>query len=760
MSNRVLICGMAVLSLALPSCTRDTAATQQEHMRKGAALIAAGNVDAAIIEYRHAVRLSPRDAEARTALGRAFLSAGDRRRAVDEFVRAADLQPDSDEAQLRAGNALLVAGRYPDAAGRADRVLARDEAHPQALLLKGYALAGLQQIETAVEIIEKTLESGRADRSAASALAMLELTRGNAAAARDLFERAARAAPEAVGPQLALAQVYWASGDIAKAEAVFRAALALDPAGPMTNRAFAAFLIAAKRASEAEPFLKTWVARSDDVSAGLVLADFYAALSRRDDALAALNTVRQTPGPAALAATLRVVSLEHTGGRRAEAHSQLDTLIAANPQHVPAQLLKARFLLDEGRATEALPVAQRVISRRPEDAVAQYTLGLIYRALGNDQAATDAFTEALKANPNAADAQVELADLRLRAGRVDDAVSLAGTAAAARPSDREAQLILVRSLIAKGDGPRATAAAEALVSAHGNWPPAHVAYGLVNLRRRNFAVAEQSFLRALAAEPDAVDALQGLVSVKVATGRMSEGRDVLLQAVKRRPRSADVAVLVAELDLAERRMSAAEQGFLHALELEPTHLNAFSRLAQLYSSQRRLDEAQTKYEEIARNVPHHVIAHTMVGLLLQLKGRADEARTRYEKVLEIAPRSAVAANNLAWLLADQGVELDRALELAQTATRELPDSIEVADTLGWVHLKAQRSSQAITAFTRATAKEPQNPTYQYHLGLAYLQAYDWLRARTALETALQQPGFVEAEAARKALLSIPPTPSQ
>ena len=49
-------------------------------------------------------------------------------------------------------------------------------------------------------------------------------------------------------------------------------------------------------------------------------------------------------------------------------------------------------------------------------------------------------------------------------------------------------------------------------------------------------------------------------------------------------------------------------------------------------------------------------------------------------------------------------------------------------------------------------KEPQNPSFQYHLGMAYFATGDRPRAKEALEKALRlKPDFVEAGDARKIL---------
>ena len=57
--------------------------------------------------------------------------------------------------------------------------------------------------------------------------------------------------------------------------------------------------------------------------------------------------------------------------------------------------------------------------------------------------------------------------------------------------------------------------------------------------------------------------------------------------------------------------------------------------------------------------------------------------------MEADPRAAVAANNLAWMYASRGEQLDRALQLAQAAKAELPDDAAVSDTLAYVYIKKQ-----------------------------------------------------------------------
>jgi Flp pilus assembly protein TadD len=144
----------------------------------------------------------------------------------------------------------------------------------------------------------------------------------------------------------------------------------------------------------------------------------------------------------------------------------------------------------------------------------------------------------------------------------------------------------------------------------------------------------------------------------------------------------------------------------------------------------------------------------MIGMIHEARSEHDTARKQYEAVLADHPRSGVAANNLAWIYAENG-RLDDAVRLATIARDELRRRPEPEDTLGWALLKKGSTQEAIAAFERAVDQAPDNPTYLYHLGLAYAKANHAAGARKALNKALALkadfPGAADARATLAAL---------
>src|SRR6185295_5834498 len=101
-----------------------------------------------------------------------------------------------------------------------------------------------------------------------------------------------------------------------------------------------------------------------------------------------------------------------------------------------------------------------------------------------------------------------------------------------------------------------------------------------------------------------------------------------------------------------------------------------------------------------------VAAHTLAAAILDVQGKHAESQQRYEHVIDIDPDAVVAANNLAWMYATTGGNLDRALQLAQAATAKMPNDPEVQDTLGWIYLRKNLLKMAVDALEISVANDP------------------------------------------------------
>ena len=756
MSTRVrFLLSVFVLALGLcgVACKQDPKVARQRYMDSADKFVKSGKYAEAIVEYKNALQQDPLSGEAYAKLADAYLATQDLSNALGAFVRAADLLPDDVQIQMKAGSLLLLGGRFDDARARAAKVIEKDSRNIEAQVLLANALAGLRDVEGALAQIEDALRVDPNRSGTYTSLGSLELSRGQRDTAEAAFKKAVELEPRSLQANLALANFYWLTGQPARAEESLKRALDLDPLHPLTNRALASFYMANGRPADAEKPLKTVAEVSKSPASVLTLADYYLGVGNDAAVRATLEPLLKDP-KSFNEATARLAALDFRSGKRDTAYRGVDGVLAKDKTNLDGLLLKTSFLLADRKLDEALQSATTATERHPDSSSAFFTLGRVQAARKQPDEATAAFQEVLRLNPQATEAKIALSQLSLSQGRPEASVAFAREALADKPNNADAQLALVRALVTNGELDRAEAELKRLNSRFPDSAAVHTQMGMLLGRKQQSAAARTEFDRALKLEPGNVEALSGLVTLDLASKDFKSAQARVDAQIAVRPTSGLMA-LGARAYAAGGDLSKAETYLRRAIELDSRDLAAYSGLGQLYLAQKKLDQARKEFEALAAREPRSVAALTMVGIILQAQGDAKGARERFERVVEIDPQAAVAANNLAWMYAESGGNLDKALQLAQAAHKQLPDLPEVNDTLGFVYYKKNLAALAIPPFKVSVEKNPGNPVYHYHLGLAYASAGDSARAKQSLTRALAlQPNFEGADETRRLLNSI------
>jgi len=155
-------------------------------------------------------------------------------------------------------------------------------------------------------------------------------------------------------------------------------------------------------------------------------------------------------------------------------------------------------------------------------------------------------------------------------------------------------------------------------------------------------------------------------------------------------------------------------------------------------------------QRAARAAPSNAQILYMAARMQLDQGQRAEAEAGFQRVLRILPDHVAALNDLAWLLAEDGRELERAESLALRAVRHGRQAATL-DTLGTVRRKLGHTEAARKAFEKALEEDPDYASARYHLGLVLAELGEAEQAKAALRQALTEPGFAEASQARTAL---------
>jgi putative PEP-CTERM system TPR-repeat lipoprotein len=722
------------LAILLAACSSPEAQKKQ-HFEQGNKYAAEKRDDFAVIEYANAVRIDSKFGEARLKLAETYERMNNLRAAIPEFIRAADALPDNRDVQIKASQLLILVGRFEDAKARTTALLAKNPKDVDALLLRANALAALKDPSGAIEEVEEALRVEPTESRALVSLGAIRMQSGQKGEAEAAFKQAITLQPGSVEARIAYANFLWSTAQPTDAEREIKQALTLQPRHLLANRMLAALYQATNRLGEAEPPLKLVAEVSAAPGAKFELAQFYAATRRPDQATKILSGLAAGKDTFARAETM-LAAIEYEGGRKQQAMARLNKVLERAPRDTAALVMKARWLTSDQKLDEAVDAAKAAVAAEPRSAMAQYTLGVVHTLRGDTSEAVKYYTEALRLNPRFRSAQIQLSRINLARGDREAAFRFAQEAQVGS-ANVDAGVALVRSLIAKGDLTRAEAEVKELLRTWPNTSSVHAVNGTLRAMRKDNAGSRAAFTKALELAPDNIDALGGLIAVDLNEKRFTDAAAKIEAELAKQPDRPDLLSLAAAVYDRAGQKDRAEQALRHAVTANPQFVSGYALLAQLYLNQKRLDEARGEFETILKRDPKAVGARTMVGIILEAQGKRDEAKRWYETTVADLPSAAIAANNLAFMYADEGKNLDVALSLASNAKKQLQDSAEVDDTLGWIYYKKDLPSLAVAPLEESLKKKPTSATILYHVGVTYAKLGDKAKSRDALERALK-----------------------
>ena len=204
-----------------------------------------------------------------------------------------------------------------------------------------------------------------------------------------------------------------------------------------------------------------------------------------------------------------------------------------------------------------------------------------------------------------------------------------------------------------------------LMAAAGRMPRVQTLAGLITVRQGDRVAARKFFEQALGLDPADNEAIDALVALDLEAGRRDEARRRVEARLAAAPRDPAAIAMAARMYDGLGMPAEAEAAWKQLLQIDASSVSAYEALARLYLQQHRHDQALAECDRILQRQPQSVAAHTLAGLILEGMGRQAEAEKRYLKALEIDPHAAMAANNLAWMYAEGGTNLETAMQLAR-----------------------------------------------------------------------------------------------
>jgi len=752
------------LCALLSGCSRNPDVRKHKYFESGEKYFAEGRYREAAIQYRNAVQIDGRYADAHYKLSQAYLKLSDVNLAFQELNRTVELSPENYRAHTDLAN-LLVTVRNADGSVSQDML---KQAKPHLDVLKekqpnnpetheawanyysaqNNLTAAMQEMEQAIK-----LDPGRSESYLL--LALLQLRANMADPAEANFKKAVQADPKAMNAQLALGGFYQSHNRLAAAEQQFRHAIEIDPQDPTPRAALVRLLMQQGRRDDAEAFLKQ---TKKDISGKpegyAMLGDFYFAYNDFDKALSEYKSL-YNDHPKEGRIKKNYIQILISKDQLDEAATLTNEILKATPHDVDALVFKGELQRLKNDAAGAVDTLQSALKNDPENPVAHYQLGLAYWQQHDARRAESEWREAVRLKPDMTEAQRQIAGLEISRGEVDAVLQTANQIIQAQPYAPDGYLIRSLAELAKQRYAEAQKDADEANQRAPQAPWPFFQLGNIQLAQKHFADAEKFYRQALEKDPSSSEALGGLMNTFVAQKQYDKAIDAANAQIAKSPNNSNFYDLLGTALFQGRKdYTGAEAALRKAADLDKNNVDALEKLGRVQIEQGAVDRALPIYLQAAKDNPREVRFFILAGELYEAKQDWDNAKAMYQQALSVSPENPVAANNLAYVLLEHGGNIDVAMDMAQTARRGTPNSANAADTLGYAYYRKGIYTSAISQFQEALrliqkAGAPDDAVVHYHLGLAYQKANQVSLARQQFEKAVKlKPDHADA---RKAL---------
>jgi len=492
----------------------------------------------------------------------------------------------------------------------------------------------------------------------------------------------------------------------------------------------------------------------ENVEAHRLYVRFLDSLGSRGKALAHLEaSADQGIEPAVLLDEAVRLSLENA--EVGQARRFVERLKLEHPDHVHTLLANSRMAVatrDFGTAVELLGRVNEI----GESAESQRLLGMAEFGSARLAEAQRAVGRSLELEPAYPAALALQARIHYRGGGWAGVLeSLRRLRAAGARLGVQERLLAAQSLYELGRNRAGRALLDQVLKADPPPDSAVVAFAR-NEFRRDPETAERLLDEALARRPDSVALLTSATVLDLRSGEIDRALGRLDRGLEKNPNVPILLALRAQILLRAGKLDQAERDARQAFERRPEMPGILELLLAIYREQGRVDVAieQLEASESAGLLRPH--DRVLLGRLHLGSGNTDRAAKLYEAALAEDPDLAGAKNDLAFLLAREGGDLDRALQLAQEARQVLGEEPAVIDTLGYVMLRRGLAGPAAEQFGSAIrlAEERGGASagLLYHMGLALRALGQEGAAAERFERALSiDPEFSDAQDAQRQL---------
>ena len=398
-------------------------------------------------------------------------------------------------------------------------------------------------------------------------------------------------------------------------------------------------------------------------------------------------------------------------------------ILLEDTSNVPALKMRAAWAIAADSPGVAITDLRSALSQAPRDPEIMMLMATAHERTGFPELAGERLALAVQVSNAAAVPSLRYARFLIRDGRTQAAVSVLSDARRATQTNLELISVLADLHLSEKNWAGATALLAELRAMRDINPRAAQLGTALEAEILSGQNRTDESLAVLQDQLNDMDengrAALTIALAQVRAGKISEARTYLATAITARPDDMTLRMLSGSVAMMDGDADEAEVVFRAVLKDAPETEAAVRLLYSLLHLQGREDE---KANVLAAGLATLPASETLLWIkagALEQQGDIDGAITIYEGLYTLDSANVVVANNLASLLAahrDDAASLDRAFRIARRL-RGI-DVPAFQDTYGWIVFRRGDPADALDYLRPAAAGLPDDALVHYHLGRA------------------------------------------
>ena len=690
--------------IQLKTALQKQADSPEARLLLGQALLESGDPVSAEVELRKALALGQADAAVIPMLARALSQTGADQKLIQEFAAAA-LADSAATADLKTSLAIAYArlGKQKERDAAIDAALAAVPDYTPARRVQARLKAEQRDFDGALQTLDAILAKAPADHEAWQFKGdLLYAVKGDAAAALEAHRKALSIKNDFMPAHSSIVAILLAKNDLPAAKAQIDAVKKLSPNHLQTK------------------YLEAEVAMSgQDYKTARELAQLILKFA-----------------PNNLEALLLAGAVENQGGSLLQAENFLTKALQVSDRATTRKML-AQTYLRSGNLTKMLETLAPLLESPDADAEVLSLAAQAHLQTGDVKAAETYFGRAIKRNPADVKDRTAMALIELSKGNTD-----AGYAQlrdlAATDSGTVADMALISTAFRQTKFDAALKAIDALEKKQPGKPIAADLRGRVQLARKDFAGARQSFEKALAIDPGYFPAASKLAGLDLEEKKPDLARRRFDALLKTDPNNVQALLALAELKGKTGGSKDDVAALLRdAVRLNPTVATPRLLLIDHYLTHKDAKAGLTAAQEAIAARPDSAELVDALGRAQLAAGEFNQAIISFKRLAEMRPKSLQPLLRLADLYGTIK-DTDAARQSLKRALLIAPDLMAVQRGLVALEMTAGRPQQALAVAKSVQAMPRREAVGSMFIGDIEAAQEHWSAAAAAYRAGLKK----------------------